>query len=370
MEYKVIKNKDHILGSFKAIIEAEKRLFKCPICKTDLYEVYPSFPLLPTRGSNNVRGYYCKKCNVIFVDRKNNIIKEKLPAISNYNTRQLVNRFTNYKIENDKKILMQISSAEVLIAVRFYDNSTCNYIIVTNETETDDKRIVHYLSDVGRELLSAAFAPEREEMGAINGKEYMVIATINPKNTNEALSEKLVSSSINIQPKGGFYNPKDKNEIVDTLVYSLYTNRYEVMRATYDNSLGICYIDISRFREYVKKYGKPSNAPKFLMRDPFKNWSFYETSAFDNLNEESILKQYGYSVGKISGMNARFRQELLSEMVDLEIITVKKVVTLLEFFINSHSSPQYFEARSQWKEDLEFIKNYKVNPKRFIIASF
>lgn len=89
---------------------------------------------------------------------------------------------------------------------------------------------------------------------------------------------------------------------------------------------------------------------------------------FDELNSESVLKCYGYSVSKAEGLSTGERQELLAEIVDLEILTVKKVVTLLDFFIQTHAAPKYIEARFKWESDKKYIQGYNVNPQRFLIA--
>lgn len=62
------------------------------------------------------------------------------------------------------------------------------------------------------------------------------------------------------------------------------------------------------------------------------------------------------------------RRRLLSEVIDLNLMTPYDIINLLTSNINLHSGERYFYARKKWKQDIEFVSNYRVNPNRFIIA--
>ena len=121
-------------------------------------------------------------------------------------------------------------------------------------------------------------------------------------------------------------------------------------------------MDIGLYRSYVEEYGRPNLFPDF------DYWASSGARDFNGLNSESILKGYGYSVGRAGGLRIGQRQELLAEIVDLEILTVKQVVGLLGFFVRTHTDDKFAQARYEWKADIKFIQEYKVDPKRFLIA--
>lgn len=118
-------------------------------------------------------------------------------------------------------------------------------------------------------------------------------------------------------------------------------------------------MDISIYRSFIKKFGNPG-----LWLD----FPIAASARIGELNEESILKGYGYSVGKEENLSSVEREELLMELVDLEILTVSKIAHHLDFCIRLRTDPKYMEAVSKWTSDKMFIENYKVNPARFMLS--
>ena len=76
----------------------------------------------------------------------------------------------------------------------------------------------------------------------------------------------------------------------------------------------------------------------------------------------------GYSVGEKQSLSMASRQEILADIIDMEILRVWEIVNLLDFFCTSHTGEHNRAAREKWQEDREFVKSYKVNPSRFMIA--
>lgn len=170
-----------------------------------------------------------------------------------------------------------------------------------------------------------------------------------------------------IKADGGYYTSTldRKSELVDLLAYSPFSQRYELMRATYNKGLDYCYADLSIFRSFVQKYGNPGLAIDF---DSSSSNGFFRSDLRSDLRSESVLMGYGYNVSEANGLSDRERREILAEIVDLEILTVHQIVGLLNFFSTLHSGTRYALSRSKWERDRTFIENYKVNPNRFMIA--
>ena len=83
------------------------------------------------------------------------------------------------------------------------------------------------------------------------------------------------------------------------------------------------------------------------------------------MRERSILNDYGYK----STLSAQERRAILTEMVDLDIISVSGIIQHLEFFISVPGArDNMYYSRKVWEEDLKFIENYDVNPERFLVA--
>ena len=158
-----------------------------------------------------------------------------------------------------------------------------------------------------------------------------------------------------------------REEVVDVLLYSLKTEQYELIRASQDISTGVCYTDSRFFRAFIEKYGKPDLMPSFS-GNPTKPSSFGSRIEWDDLNTESFLRAYGYSVSQKDGFSSAYRQALLAEVVDLEYLTPEQIVSHLLWCISTHPGYAYSIAEGKWKEDIEFVRNYKVNPERFLLC--
>lgn len=78
------------------------------------------------------------------------------------------------------------------------------------------------------------------------------------------------------------------------------------------------------------------------------------------LAKESILMQYGYTVDKLVDLSSTTRQKILAMLIDHKILEKSEIITYLDFFINQRESrSQYKLAIAKWKEDREFVENYK-----------
>lgn len=388
--FKVTKQPASIFKTPTDLISTEQELKSCPFCKTKL-EQYHAFIPMDLEKNAIVPGLWCRKCDKLFVEdygvafrllkdnplaKKHTLNNEALWDYTQQKKRRKAEekRLKNRKEEFEKRKerlkrriekLSSISSSEVMIRARFDNKTTKDFIIVSNAGSCVSDEIYHYSSEIGRELLSAAYAEQRYKHGTLNEERYQVIDCIYPC-SNGKMPECIVPTALNIRPNGG-YSSSIKNaqsEIVDTLLYSLATNRYEILRATLNKISGECYVDIGLYRKYVKTFGRPNLSPTF------GNHFSGGKRDFDNLNSESILKGFGYTVNKADRLGTTDRWKILEEIVDLEILTVKQVVSLLDFFIQTHSGSNYIEARSKWRQDKNHIQEYRVNPQRFLIVKF
>lgn len=356
----------------------------CPQC--DKMLDYYSFEIPITDDNLNILhgidGKYCLLCDTIYIYDKKSVIKllqENLPhyyaSITRKRIHDIMNKIQspamdehNHEQNQDQNQveLRKYNSSVVMIIVSFQNGVSQKYVIV-NDSKEENREVnaFHYSSNEALELLSAAFAKQRNQKGILLGQEYDVKLIVYKAEKTSALPEKFLPTYLTIQSGGGLYDKSRAGhlEVVDMLVYSPFSQRYELIKATYDKCDEYCYMDISVYRRFVKDHGKPD-----LQLDFERYYGDRCFKDFDELKNQSILKVFGYSVKKGDNLSPQHRQRILAEIIDLELLTVKGVISLLDFFISTHNNDKYSDARRKWEADKKFVAEYKVNPQRFLIA--
>lgn len=239
--------------------------------------------------------------------------------------------------------------------------------VITNSKEPQMIQgviVTHYSSLLARELLTSVYRSSRTIK--LNEKIYKVVRPYYPSSSRgekPIFPMELKPSEMRIKAGGGISSSIKNNlsEVVDVLLFSPFTQRYEMARATLDHTDGECFMDIGIFRAFVKEYGNPG------LQLSFEESSSFGLS-FDELRVESILHAYGYTVSESDALTEAERRELLTEIVDLELLTIPYIVNLLDFFIRTHTSDKYYNARDKWKRDMKYIADYKINTQRFLIV--
>lgn len=376
--FEVVENHTIHWKTTQQIRSTPKELQNCPHCHSPLV---PDNTLVPISKFEKlkVNGVCCRKCNQLFISK---LDAQKLSReirdnryskgftidgkeLWNASEREREERWKKEKIERERKQrerLTAVSGSVVMICVSD-GKVTTEYTVTGATTLKIEGNIVTYASETGRELLSAAFAPERKKQGSIKGRNFTV-TKVRYREEDNLITHRILPKNITIDEDGG-YSSSVKNrfsEIVDLLLYSSLTQRYEIMRATYDKTLQYCYTDVGIFRRFVHQYGNPG-LPIF-----FGDKSTSRRTALDKLHEESFLKKFGYNVSEADHLSDNERREILKDIVDMEIKTVHQVAHMLDFLYNLHSSEKDSLARLKWESDKKFIENYKVNPSRFLIS--
>jgi len=151
---------------------------------------------------------------------------------------------------------------------------------------------------------------------------------------------------------GGFYEANPSYSLVDGLVFCEKTQRLELLRMTYDESMDLYYVDPLIYRSFKQQYGLPIVS----IHSPDDGNREFRT--------ESVLHQLGYNVNEKSGLTAAERHEMLARFIDLGFVTVSSIVTLLTMLIK-RNGVQKAGSKIKWEEDLAFISDYKVCHDRF-----
>lgn len=93
--------------------------------------------------------------------------------------------------------------------------------------------------------------------------------------------------------------------------------------------------------------------------------------AYDKLRKESIIHLFGYNVGQIDNLSSQQRHKILACLMDRDIIKKYRIMEYLQYFINLNKAKENrFEAICKWTEDLNWVREYKIdNQRKYIIKA-
>ena len=153
------------------------------------------------------------------------------------------------------------------------------------------------------------------------------------------------------------------NEAVHLIVYAHGTQQYEKMRAIHNQRTDKSFTDISEYRQFAAQYGKPD------LEIEFGGAEIKPGSGLTNPGIQTALNIYGYKVTQADCLPDVYRQELLGEILDLRILTQEEFSRFFVWLI-LFSGSQYSKAKEKWQQDIEFVKEHRLNPERFLNARF
>ena len=91
------------------------------------------------------------------------------------------------------------------------------------------------------------------------------------------------------------------------------------------------------------------------------------SSTYGFLAQESVLKQFGYSANQVDDISPAQRRLILAALIDNGILTKTDIIGYLDYFINirkgqknSDGTLKYRMAIGKWKDDRNYIENYKI----------
>lgn len=230
---------DYIWKTPEKIITIDKQIDVCPHCGQRIRKGFALIPISKTQKAK-VPGVECTKCKTLFVMNDSNVrsllIDNLLSKSITYNGQSLWNY--SYKLKQKRQqdksqkyyntkivLLSSIENSIVLFTVKIGRN-TRDYVICNSGAPSSKEAIVlHYTTDLARELITAAYRTERNRKGKINGKTYKIDKIIYPRNKEKHFPGLFFPSEVQIK-KGGGLGTQIKNnqaEIIDLLLFSPYT---------------------------------------------------------------------------------------------------------------------------------------------------
>lgn len=160
-----------------------------------------------------------------------------------------------------------------------------------------------------------------------------------------------------IQVFRGFLNIANVEECRIGL-YELRTGKTQYIYGFYNKRNGKYYISFDQIQKDIKRQ---------FFYDIHMIPSNYGSKQFDNsyydFNEFSLLKLYGYSVGK-NGLSKENRRLLLVHLMDNKIMNPFEITKHLQGLIalREHRNDRDFtHAIIDWKEDIQFVRDYRIN---------
>ena len=350
--FKLQKNYININASVKNIYITSFNK-KCIVCSGSVADYVN---IIPTSETDYIKisGKYCGNCKMFFYSNLQHI--EKILKNNVYAESYTVN--TDFHIEPSvMKNNIKIKSAVYFFYLKETEtNISKKIIIVLDKAEAlEHLGVYHYSDIISRDLLATAWK-RREKTVVLNHKTYRIILS---KTNNNQIFQNFIINELNISAGGGLHSSSNNTEIVDVLLYSPYTKRYEIIKSSYDKFFDSYYVDMSIFKRFIKQFGNPGI--------PVKVCGNSKLNGFSNLKEESILHAFGYTVSTNDNLSDLQRQKIIADVLDLGLMSTAEIVNLLEFLISSHNNIKYLSAKTKWERDLKFTSNYKINPERFVV---
>lgn len=134
-----------------------------------------------------------------------------------------------------------------------------------------------------------------------------------------------------------------KEKIYIYVVYNMHSHKY--------------YLSIHQLTELVKNHSfniiiKYANSKECT-----------EPIDFKEFKQNSLLSLYGYRVGQ-KGLTSNHRHHIIKFLIDNKIMSAHKIISLLNSNIalrQGNISKNYSKAINDWKQDINFTADYKIN---------
>lgn len=109
-----------------------------------------------------------------------------------------------------------------------------------------------------------------------------------------------------------------------------------------------------------------------LGRYKFPRTGGAQEGRFSSLAEESVLKRYGYTVSRTDDLKMGQRRLILASLMDRGVVSKMQIERYLEFDIkNARKRVDRKRAVERWSSDLEWVRNYSIDPKRrFLVDTY
>lgn len=304
-----------------------------------------------------IKGKCCPDCKVFFEENG-----DKLLGFLKSNRVDSVYKFSTYYMFPDyvrsKKYFKRLDSALVMAFFKSVnENKYISYMIVQDINDiSEEKRIVHYAVPESRYVLTGLMLKNRTFL--FEGEEYELLSSITHEGISFLGDADIFLKQIQLISNRSVYTKRHALELVQMLLYSAYTKKFELIAVWCDIKTKELFVDVSTFKQFVRKCGKP-------MIDISFRGEYTSEHNFGVMKDESLLFAYGYSVSATKGNTTEKRHKILSEILDLQLMSKNDIINLLEHNMKMHSGEKFANDRKRWEFDIKFVGDYSVDPNRF-----
>lgn len=272
-----------------------------------------------------------------------------------------------FRFENIARFMKEFNACNshqyMILGKNILENKETAFIISNEDMQSsfDEALILNYKSPQVRELLTSVFH-DKNKVVEFNEKKISISFIYTGKTWVTSYTPSQVIEHLAIKKNGGFVSINPRYQLFNALLYSPQTQRYEIVKVSYDTESEFYFIDLRNYKDFVNKYGKASVS--FVSPDT----RYLDSERFDYLNSESILHECGYNANASIGLKDNERQAILADIINLGIMTPSDIIGFLEYLYKRRTAVNMSAARSKWKRDIDFVRNYKTNTSSFVIA--
>ena len=160
------------------------------------------------------------------------------------------------------------------------------------------------------------------------------------------------------------FRHRNKVETVTAYVKAENNLRMYPLNVYYCSECQKYYINSDQYRIFAEQHGLPA------VRLIFER-NYNGTIDFSAWREESPLHLLGYNVDSKENLSDEERHQRLLHILSKSNLTKAEIVSFLEFLIHKNKGNIRLDsARSKWRDDAEFIRNYELSKQRKIIGKF
>lgn len=309
----------------------------------------------PTRPVNNIVKSNSEMAH--FSSFKPKPSRQLLTNPLDYFSSLIPDDFFNYVIT-----LLEHNLRYVLALFLSIHKRTYAFIISDYNDEKDGSIfILDYHSNETRRILAEVLLLCEKKI-QFREKEYRYLDRTILKNGLFSCPNSIHIGKIREKKNAGYQSRKYK--LIDTLLYSPKTKRYEILKGSYDAANETLFFDPAQYLDYLVEYGNP-NIILLPLKDNTNDNDDYDW--FYLRKEWSIYSMFGYNVNKNSNMSSYDRQKILARLIDSGLTTVEETISFLKGVIRDHKGEKYHIAHEKWLDDLEFIKNYRTESDGFAV---
>lgn len=330
-----------------------KSFKKCPACGKTLRPY--TYPALIEKYNKCIKldAQICFDCNSVYSAEVSLLQELENGKQPNTPYKLLYGYYYSKAANSESKILLDKIKSSYCRVILMANGDVRPYIIAKSEKDCDNKRVIHYTSDIALQILTALYF--HDDKVVIEDKTFYIAEGSYARGKGQIILSPNDSVVVSERSGGGYYSTDENIVSVDALVFCGKTRRLEVLQMSHDTRTGEYFVDKGILKQFYSKYGVP-----------LLSYGKKESSGFQKLNDESYLHMLGYNVNGRENLEQQKRHEILGNAMESGM-QQPKIQKTLQFLINMNSNdPSCADACRKWKEDMEFIRNYKVSHDRFV----